>query len=449
MCGSLNQLIDEVLKQHRFGEPWRLGEKHGGIVVPILRREQPTKRTYLMLEEVKDQVVITDTGSINQVGVQTQTDKPVFIRGGGILKSEATQPRAVQFGVVILPQKTETVPVQCVHAAKAITPSVGFIHEGYAPHLVAKALYTRNQHRTWSAVSRYTSQASACLAGIGAPTAQTEEVRHAPHDLVKAVEAVEKFKTDVEEALRKIPADLENQVGVAILDLDGVAGVEVFDHPESWHALSKSVMRQYKDIIVEQKVPSYLRVDMETVKDSITAFIEKARNVEESEVYEKDGTKTAMITNDEIVGEYTILNDEPIHLLLTRKEKEEPRPRERPMAPLIRRTWTTYEPSTAVETKSTTGTPAYSFFVTTSAPTHYFNRKDAFKFLSSIKKEPKTWAQLEPKFRSTHTLQRRVKEALSLGLVERKIRETNGKPTYTLTALGQETLKKSKSAEAS
>lgn len=432
MSGSINELIDDVLTEHDFGEPWRLGEGNAGIVVPIVRRSAPTKRGYVMLEEVKDKITITDMGSIGETKVHNPTDKPVFVRGGGILKGEGTQSRAVRYGVVILPEKEQVVPVQCVHASKGIIPSAFFAHVGYTPRTVAKALY-RSQSDTWSAVSNFSAGVAPSLTSAGAPA------YFAPDNLVKAVEAVEKFKTDVEEALKKIPGDLENQVGVAILDLDGVAGVEAFDHPESWQALSKNVMRQYKDIIVEQKAPSYLRIDMETVKDTITTFIEKARNVEESEVYEKDGTKTAMITNDELVGEYTVLNEHPIHLLLTRKEKEDSKPRGRLIVPRIGR-W----PLPARTERHPTITPhSYPGHMTT-IPTRYLDRTDAFKFLKALHEKPKTWKELEPKFSSTHTLHRRMNEALSMGLIEKEIRPTNGKPIYTLTGLGQEILKKSK-----
>jgi len=433
----LSQLIDDLLRDHEFGEPWRLGEDNAGIVVPVLRVTNiPETRGYNVLEEVKDKVTIQDTGSINHVKVKGNIDRPVFIRGGGVLEGKGTQSRAVQFGTVIMPEKEQLVPVLCVHASHGIRHMAFFSHKGYAPRLVTQALSRRNQSATWGAVNLYAANAAQSLRSAG-----VEPSAHfADDDLVRVSETVEKFRTDVEEAMKKIPGDLENQVGVAIFDLSGPLGIEVFDHPESWHALSKSVVRQYTDVIVE-KIPDYLEINMDKVLTGITSFLERAKNVEQEAVHLVDGARTILIRGD-VVGEYTLLGDRSIHLLLTRKEKEAEQPREiRRMRQVRGIIGPETRPSQYPNRReSPMAFPGYTTYPM--PPEQFFRRRGGFKFLSSLSDGPKAWSEISDKFRSTNTLSRRLQEATDLGFVQKSARLENGREVYKLTQTGQAALKK-------
>jgi hypothetical protein len=49
-------LLDE-LKENRglaFGDPWKLTQKHVTAVVPIIKVGAPSKREYVLVEEVKE-----------------------------------------------------------------------------------------------------------------------------------------------------------------------------------------------------------------------------------------------------------------------------------------------------------------------------------------------------------------------------------------------------------
>jgi len=435
---KLAQQIEDLLRNHDFGEPWRLSTENIGIIVPILRKDIPQLRGYKILEEVKDKITIEDTGSIDQVKIRGNTDSPVFLRGGGVLEGKGTQSRAVQFGTVILPQKETIVPVLCVHASHGIRRTAFFSLKGYAPRRVAQALASRDQSRTWGAVTNYTRAASSSLSAIGA---RAPDTYFAQDDLARASETVERFRTDVEEALKKIPGDLENQVGVAIFDIQGVVGLEIFDHPESWHALSKSVMRQYSDVLVEQKTPDYLQINMEKVVSNLSAFLEKAKKGEEQEVLKNNGAKTTLIKG-EIIGEYTLLNNRSIHLLLTRKEKEPTQP----SGPLALGYSEVFRERRTPRTQETVeGTPSVLYTtVGPITPERIFKRRGSYEFLSSLADGPKTWKDLEQNtsFKSTNTLARRTKEALTLGLANKTIRLENGREIYKITPAGQDALKK-------
>jgi len=116
---------------YEFKEPWRATNKSLTIVVPIVAKTKG-KRNYVVLEEVKDKIKIVDTGGINKARIEGDVDKPTFIRGGTMLKG-ATQARATQFGIMVMPQKSDKIPVHCIHASRGIRPGVSFHSGEYAP----------------------------------------------------------------------------------------------------------------------------------------------------------------------------------------------------------------------------------------------------------------------------------------------------------------------------
>lgn len=76
---------------------------------------------------------------------------------------------------------------------------------------------------------------------------------HAGDNLVASVDEMTRFNREVEKMLSKVPADLDNQIWVVIIDSRGVLGLEVFDHPMSWRAFSRSIVRNYADILARNE----------------------------------------------------------------------------------------------------------------------------------------------------------------------------------------------------
>jgi DNA-binding transcriptional ArsR family regulator len=418
---------------YEFKEPWRATGKSLTIIVPIVARKAET-RGYVVLEEVKDKVLIEDTGRIGEAKITGNVDKPTFVPGGTMLKG-ATQARATQFGLVVIPQKTEQVLVHCIHASRGIRPGATFTPAGRTPHKVySYMLAYRSQSHTWNAVSHYSAMA----------LSETPQVTVAADDLVGIVEETQRFREDLKQLLKGIPSYI-NQTGVAIIDHDGVLGLEMYDHPDSWKAFSESIIQSYLEALAREDKTGIFKIDLEAAVNALKAFIEEIKKAEGEEVFNKNNARTVILKAEGYVGEYTTLNGKTIHLLIIRKEKETIKPQ--PTAPI---------PYRYRETARRTRYPAYgitapsetSIFYTTSIPNHWAEnwkkkmRKDIATEVLNALKQPKTWTSLTSELQmSKATLSSHLKNLQQLGVVE-KHRDENGVTRYYTTGLGQELKKK-------
>ena len=403
---------------YAFKEPWRAGEKSLTLVVPIVATTRRT-RGYVILEEVKDRVEVKDTGSIGGVQVKVgDVDKPVFIRGGTMLKG-ATQERATQFGFIAQPQKTEVVEVHCIHASKGIRPEAAFQTAGYVPRRVHSAMMAhRSQTETWQAVSSF---AMASTGSWG-------------DDLVGAVKEVERFRDDLKDVLIHIP-DHVDQVGAVIIDTDGVLGLELYDHPDSWKAFSKEVMRTYGDALLKQDQTGIFQPKLEAVTETIHTFIRRAERAEEEEVHRMEKARTVLLKAEGLAGEFTELNGATINLILTRtegKRAEQGRER-RPTRP----TWINIMMTAPRQREPQTPQTAQDWIhsVLSEPPIYPKRRKGLYPLLDQLE-QPKTWTSLKSKVpMSQATLASKLSQLQQAGAVEKQ-RDDNGITRYTLTGYG-------------
>lgn len=423
--------------EFEFKEPWRAG-KSLAVIVPIVAKKTGP-RNYVVLEEVQDKVRITDTGSIDEAKVEGEFDKPTFIRGGTMLKG-ATQERATQYSVIITPEKAEIfVPVHCVHASKGIRPGAFFmIASAYTPPKVhSNMLVARNQTHTWNAVANYSANLLARLE----PSTSFPQVRH--DNLVEVQESVTKFRKDLEDMLKQIP-DYVNQVGTVVIDPDGIVGLEMFDHPESWKAVTEKVKRTFTEALTREDKAGIFKPDLEAALTVINTLLEKLEKPqEEREVFSKANARTVIFKVEGYVGEYTTLNDKTIHLTITRREEETEKLRTRPLrtsfpADFLRRS----EPYEA------TAGPAVLYATPTTGNVWRENWKRRMRkgedVLTSLEEGPKTWTNLTSELKmSKATLSSSLKNFQQMGIVE-KYRGTNGVTRYSLTAYGQELKRKVK-----
>ncbi|MEM2713472.1 MAG: helix-turn-helix domain-containing protein [Candidatus Jordarchaeales archaeon] len=401
-------------------EPWRATSKSLTLIIPILAMK-PGTRNYVVLEEVKDKVKIEDTGSIREAKVKADTDKPVFIPGGTMLKG-STQARATQFGIVIA-GGTEKIPVHCVHASRAIRPGAKFTPSGRTPVKVyAFMLAYRNQSYTWAAVSNYASQALSHTPTLPIPR----------DDLVSVVEQTQKFREDLKELLKNIPSYV-NQVGVIVIDNEGILGLEMYDHPDSWKAFEESIIKSYADALTKEDKTGIFQPDINKIPDIIRNFLDELKKALEEEVFNRGGSKTVLIKFEGYAGEYTLLNGKTIHLTVARVEKQ--MEYREAWAPRMTRR------ATAIPTRTTTTYPEMLFMsIVPSQPKPLWSNK--WKATLTSLETPKTWGELtsELKF-SKATISSHLKTFQSMGLVE-KSRDPNGATRYRLTAYGSELKKK-------
>lgn len=418
--------MKNIIRKLKEGElelkdPWRPTNKAQTIIVPILAKNVG-KREYITLEEAKDKVYITDTGRIGEAKINAGTDKPVFIRGGTILKG-TTQERANPYSIIVAPHKSEGVTIHCIHATKGIVPGVILAPSGLVPRQVySQMLFARDQSATWRSVNNY---ASLVLPEIGQATLQAD-------DLVGVFETVKKFRKEVEEMLKQIP-DYINQVGVVIVDPEGVVGLELYDHPYSWRAFSESILKSFSEALTREDKTGIFIPNMEAIVPVIQSFLDELTSAEEEKVFDKNNAETMIVKTKAYVGEYTKLNGEVIHVSITRREKEQPL--ERTIRPPI----LIPSPFPDPRTRRRTEWSPFIFYSST-ASLEVPERK--LEMVLSALDTPKTWTELREEVPvSKATLASRIKQLQTMNLIDKQ-RHENGTTKYTLTGVAQELRKR-------
>ena len=350
-------------EMYEFGEPWQLTSESLSAMVPILRTFD-RDREYLVIQEIpKGKIAVTDSGRINKLNVKLKgVKKPVFVRAGTVFKGQGTQSRTSGMGVVLEPRKKNLVDVFCVHASHGISARSGFSTMiDVVPRKVEDVLASplKSQARVWraAAVRGFRARVTRCPECGSSRLFQTYEAELvcmqcgfliAPvlrndsgnrmarrirvgdsterpmtwrrrDNLVANLDDMRKFNRQVEELLSKVPADLDNQVGVVIIDSRGVLGLEMFDHPDSWRAFSRSIVRNYADVLAKERAGEDLfELKADRVPGAIKRFFEKAQKLSEISGFKNRISKTTIFSG-ELAGEYTTMRSDVIHLILKRK----------------------------------------------------------------------------------------------------------------------------------
>ena len=421
----------------RWGEPVRPDDAVA-IVVPILRSGVAGEPSYLLLEEVKDRVEFADSGRIGGVRVRARgVDKPIFIRSGTILKGRGTQSRAPAVSAVVYPEVEAELEVRCVHASHPVVGGRRFEAAVYkAPTTVQRALLTGSQYAVWSSVRDYAMSrvlghfASSLSRSLAASAAYSRPADSEPlyvDDLPSLLE-VEAGKKFIDEIVKQLPV-LEDQVGIAVLDMDGAVGMELFDHPKSWKALAESIVKSYEDALSRRS--GLFKPDASKVREELSKFLAKIQACEAEPAYQNRGATTFLLKSQEIVGEYTVLGGEVIHLLAMRRGRgrpavpapavrtREPRPAEPP-----RRPWAW----------ETVARPAPYAWIRPARAADRLKKRE--RFVRELA-EPHTFTELKRLTGvSDRTLSTWLKNMQSSGYVGKVVRD-NGKAAYALTARGR------------
>jgi predicted transcriptional regulator len=428
-----------------FGAPWKLTKESLSAAIPLIINGK-TDREYVLIQEVRDKVELTDTGNINRSTATNKSDKTVFVRKGTLLKGN-TQNRGVIIGTVLFPNEVKDLNIQCVHRTSGIVAGASFAAmPTIAPRGVEQAfLNYSGQRATWSAVANDTRRLNAMA---------VRNFVSASDNLIGAVEELSRgivgFKKEIEETLEKIPATLNNQVGMVVIDSKGVYGVELFDHPDSWKAFSDSVARNYVDVLSE-KGEGLFSINLEQTIPAAKEFIEALVNANQAVQDEEKTAKTCSLTGKGVVGEYTSLNRKVIHLIGSRKLKEI-RPKRTAVAvtPSRTRDWLrrrreTEAPVMMSISEATLLQDNALYSDQTDRQTlydRYFDGKGSYELLNSLKVATRTWTELlDNSTVSRRTFATRLNEAEEMGLVEKKVVPKNGKRKYSLTRAGKQALK--------
>ena len=427
--------IGRILIDYEIGEPWKLS-KGAGFVVPILGRPPFPDRNYVLLQEVLDKVSFEDTGGIGGVNVSNESGSNVFLRKGTMLKGMGTQSRSPVAGVVLEPIKEAIrIPVNCIHASHGISGGASFTAVGVAPHSVYQSL--GRQSDTWENISRYSARAGAGIMRAGgssgvALSGRLTGLTCGPDALVDVEESVEKFKDEVDDLLKQIPGDHVNQLGVAVFDLKGVLGIEVFDHPDSWHAFSKSIIRSYSEVLTE-KVADLYEIRMDRAEPVLRDFLGRVSDAERKLVTSNRVSKVWALSAEGVDGELAEVEGREIHLVLSRSaERGQLQTPQRLFAGI---------PREGRDGRTVVGTYANEGIFTTTTMVHppdWYRRQGSMDLLQRLDEKPSRFTELLSNMDvSRGTLGSRIREASDMGLIHKSIREDNGYSVWSLTTQGK------------
>lgn len=392
-----------------FGDPWKHTDESPSVAIPILRKTIK-KRNYKMFQEIKDELNLKDSGSIDKIEVSSKANEPIFIRGGSMFSGVGTQSRSANFGIVIMPNK-EKIPVKvsCIHASHPIrngatfTMSLGEVPLKTQRHMLyASSSETNAQSGVWHSINNWTATQAGTLKGLS-------------DDLIRNMEKINKAKKDIEKVITKIPLH-ERQVGVAILDLQGVFALELFDSPKSWNAIAEETFKKYSEKLAETYERPLFKIDSEQLLPTIMKFLRELADGDRKLLFEDKSTKTYALSTKNVVGEYTKLYNEIIHLIAMRNIKEE---------------------SLRTSSDTSTFTPTYGNYYTTAGTNDITTR-----VLSSIDIGMDNWSKLKGKVQaSPNTLSNRIQKLENAGLIKLFFSaDDRRKKSYEVTAKGKEFL---------
>lgn len=323
---------------YKIGEPWRFSEFSLVAVIPITRVVE-TPRAYRLLSEVKDEVHIKDTGSINQLEIENRYELPVLIKTGEIV-SGSTQERTVAMSQFILSGEKVVIPCVCVHSTRGIRAGQQVKPDGFVPTAVRRTVYRTahvptwgaghsyqqaDQSAVWGSINRFSSSmcmsSERCTSYLASMQPQDGEPLHIPtgwqtssDDLAGRLrESTKKF----EAAIKQVPK-IDNQVGFCLVNLDGFDTLDVFNHPESWEAIRKEILKSEASVIADVHKDNPFQYLPERAKAILIGLLNSKFN--ENIVLQKEQVSTTILENEKLKGEVVTLYGQPIHLSLLRKD---------------------------------------------------------------------------------------------------------------------------------
>jgi DNA-binding HxlR family transcriptional regulator len=253
--------------------------------------------------------------------------------------------------------------------------------------------------------------------------------------------------------MKDVPADHVRQIGLVVVGSHGVEGLEMFDHPDSWKALSKGVIRNYADILTNV-IPDIFEINIKKVKEYVFAFLSKIQNVEGVEAFCSSDSKTFEFQTNDIEGEFTMFDEGLIHILANAVEKGGFSKTKYPDTPTTITTYGTPSiyttPNRTSDWSNKTGSETYrpdeSFTISYTTGDEDFKKKSDTVNLMTKKRGYETMSDLVGGARtfteiqydtgmSSKTVDQGLKEAESLGLVEKTVRN-DGATAYKLTSSG-------------
>ena len=273
-------------------------------IIPIIGKETSDNQEYKILSEViKDKnVVVKETGNVNQLSISNNTDDYIFIAAGDIVKG-GRQDRTIGNDIII-PPHVKDVPLEsfCVESGrwqKRGNEDDGKFSDN-TKMLASKDLklasrYDKNQSEVWKKVSEKQDKLNDNLKEIKGEDVEVRADNSATSlQLTLESEELADVINDYKDNLNKLP---ENSIGFAYAINGELYGIDLYQN----NNLFKKLQPKLLDAIIAEAISEYEKDSLfvpanHELVDEIILEISSA-NVKESEVNEY--TSERMYEDDE------------------------------------------------------------------------------------------------------------------------------------------------------
>jgi hypothetical protein len=137
-------------------------------------------------------------------------------------------------------------------------------------------------------------------------------------DLLGHMQKMREGQAALDDMMQKVPL-FDHQVGAIIFNPVGVIAIETFDHPKSWEAIKKEIIEKYGDKIMDKQAEHLFELKPEAILPALKKFIKGLEKNTEKTIRKDGFSETRVVLGEGIIGEYTIVKGQPVHVLLIRE----------------------------------------------------------------------------------------------------------------------------------
>ncbi len=278
-------------------------------------KENITGKTYTTLSKAmaEKQVVVNETGSVNQLSIDNTSDDYVFIHSGDIVKG-GKQDRTISYDVII-PPNSKNVPLEsfCVEQGRweqrAEEEVVAFSSNSKmlsSRDLKLAAKHEKNQGKVWSKVSEqkgYLNDKLSAKNGYEVDVADNES--DSSLQLALESEELKKAKEEFYGELKDL-IDTPDALGYAYAINGEIYGVEVYNNTQLftdlWDKILESIIveaiSKEGDDVLTQKTEKEVLAFMETVTTADKNSIKKLNAVTNFKTFENEKGDVVFATED-------------------------------------------------------------------------------------------------------------------------------------------------------
>ncbi len=219
-------------------------------------------------------VTLHETGSVNELSIDNNSDEYIFINSGDVVKG-GKQDRTIQYDIVLAPgEKNVELASFCVEQNRWTNRGSEDV-DAFASNstmlpsrgLKVAAKYDGDQSKVWSGVAEQKNKLNINLsAAAGAPV--NVESQESPSSLQLALESKElgKVEKDIRKCLGNILEDNPNAIGFAYAINGELYGVDIYNNKKLFHDLwDKLISAAIVESIGETNDGEYDKVTKEDI----------------------------------------------------------------------------------------------------------------------------------------------------------------------------------------